>query len=310
MAGNSLPRPETLTIRPPSEWRSLLLRSTRGCAWNRCKFCGVYPALGEPTFSIRPIEDVKNDIDWYAANMSDFTTAFIGDADPLCRPLEESIDIIQYLRAQLPHLNRITAYARIGTLYRIGRDGLRLLATAGLTRVHAGLESGDLSTLTYHCKGQSPKMAIKAARMVKDAGIEVSFYVLLGLGGQNRWKEHIDGTVFVINATDPEFIRLRRIWIFTPESSQTATASPLWDEINKGTFTQQTPEGTVLELRRLIENITDVHSHLICDHANNYLAIEGDFPADRERMLAQIDAFLALPENLREKHYREIGSRI
>jgi hypothetical protein len=63
-------------------------------------------------------------------------------------------------------------------------------------------------------------------------------------------------------------------------------------------------------LRRLIENIADVHSHLVCDHANNYLAVEGDFPADRRRMLAEIDTFLALPQEERELHYREVGSRI
>ena len=303
-------RPEPLTIRPPSEYRSLLLRSTRGCNWNRCKFCGVYPALGEPEFSIRPIEDVKRDINWYAEYMPGFETAFIGDADPLCRPLDESITIITALKERLPHLRRITAYARAGTLYRIGSEGLCKLAAAGLTRVHIGLESGDLSTLKLHLKGQSPKLVIDATRWVKQAGIEVSFYVLLGLGGVHRWKEHIEGTAAVINETDPEFIRLRRIWLFTPESSQTAISCPLWADISSGTFTQQTPEGTVLELRRLVERITCASSHLVCDHANNYINVEGDFPVDRQRMLDEIDAFLALPQETRERHYQEVGSTI
>ncbi|MBN1578721.1 MAG: radical SAM protein [Chitinispirillaceae bacterium] len=307
---SSHPRPEPLTIRPPSEWRSLLLRSTRGCNWNRCKFCGVYPALGEPEFSMRPLDDIKSDIDWYAARMPDLTTAFIGDADPLCRPIDESVTLLTYLKERLPHLSRITAYARAGTLYRLGIEGLRRLAAAGLTRVHTGLESGDLATLKFHCKGQSPKMVIDATRWTKAAGIEVSFYILLGLGGRDRWKEHIDGTAAVVNATDPEFIRLRRIWLFTPESSQTATACPLWADIQSGTFAQQTPEGTVLELRRLIEKISGMTSRLVCDHANNYLTVEGDFPGDKERMLAEIDAFLALPKEEREQHYRKVGSRI
>ena len=29
-------------IRPPSEAQSLLIRVTRGCHWNKCKFCGLY----------------------------------------------------------------------------------------------------------------------------------------------------------------------------------------------------------------------------------------------------------------------------
>lgn len=303
-------RPEPLTIRPPSEWRSLLLRSTRGCNWNRCRFCGVYPALGQPDFSVRPVDEVKADIDWYARHFPEGTTAFIGDADPLCRPLSESVELLDYLKNNLRHLERITAYARSGTLFRIGESGLRTLAAAGLSRLHIGLESGDLPTLKFHRKGQSPKMVISSALWAKSAGIEISFYVLLGLGGSDRWKEHVDGTVDVIDAVDPEFIRIRRIWLFTPESSQTVTACPLTADIQSGAFIQQTPEGTVLELRRLIERCGTVHSHLVCDHANNYLTVEGDFPADRTRMLGEIDVFLSLPVEVRKRHYREVGSRI
>jgi radical SAM superfamily enzyme YgiQ (UPF0313 family) len=45
-------------IRPPSEADSLLLRLTRNCPWNRCKFCNLYK--GEK-FSIRPVEHIIKD---------------------------------------------------------------------------------------------------------------------------------------------------------------------------------------------------------------------------------------------------------
>lgn len=47
-------------IRPPSESESLLLRVTRNCPWNQCRFCGLYK---EKKFSIRPKEHVLRDID-------------------------------------------------------------------------------------------------------------------------------------------------------------------------------------------------------------------------------------------------------
>jgi hypothetical protein len=47
-------------IRPPSEAQSLLLRVTRNCPWNRCTFCPLYK---EKRFSLRPLEDIKRDID-------------------------------------------------------------------------------------------------------------------------------------------------------------------------------------------------------------------------------------------------------
>jgi len=46
-------------IRPPSEAYSLLIRVTRNCPWNRCKFCRTYK--GEK-FQLRPVEEIKQDI--------------------------------------------------------------------------------------------------------------------------------------------------------------------------------------------------------------------------------------------------------
>ncbi len=46
-------------IRPPSEARSLLIRLTRNCSWNKCLFCGVYKGT---QFSRRSRKEIKADI--------------------------------------------------------------------------------------------------------------------------------------------------------------------------------------------------------------------------------------------------------
>ncbi len=51
-------------IRPPSEAKSLLVRLTRNCPWNKCAFCPVYKGQ---RFSIRDVDDIKGDIDTMAA---------------------------------------------------------------------------------------------------------------------------------------------------------------------------------------------------------------------------------------------------
>ena len=49
-------------IRPPSEGgSSLLIRVTRNCPWNRCKFCYGTPYNREK-FELRAVEDIKKDI--------------------------------------------------------------------------------------------------------------------------------------------------------------------------------------------------------------------------------------------------------
>jgi len=51
-------------IRPPSEGgsASLLIRATRNCPWNRCRFCHGL-SFGKAKFELRKPEDVKKDID-------------------------------------------------------------------------------------------------------------------------------------------------------------------------------------------------------------------------------------------------------
>ncbi len=304
--------PEHLIIRPPSEWRSLLIRVTRGCSWNRCRFCGIYPALGQPDFSARTIEEVKRDIDCFAQRLSGLRpeTAFLGDADPLSVGVENAAAILRYVRKVFPRIARITAYARASTIRKLGSAGIKALAKAGLNRAHVGLESGDPQTLKFHFKGQTPRTVTDAGLLLKEAGIEVSVYVLLGLGGAARWKEHADETASVVNRVNPEFVRLRRLWLFRGGDGQTRRECPLWDEIRKGTFEPQTAEGTVLELRRLIEGLCGVGTEILCDHTNNYIQLTGTMPQDKERLLAEIDGFLALPKSQREDHYAMVGSRL
>ena len=61
-------------IRPPSEGRdrSLLIRATRNCPWNRCLFCTVYKGQ---RFGYRSAAEVKEDIDVAQALAGELKTA-------------------------------------------------------------------------------------------------------------------------------------------------------------------------------------------------------------------------------------------
>lgn len=299
-------QPEALIIRPPSEWRSLLVRITRGCNWNRCRFCGIYPSMGQPDFSCRSLEEIKNDIDQLARLHPRAETAFFGDADPLAAGMEVFVGAARYLRTIVP-VKRLTCYARASTLYKLGRDNIHLLAEAGLNRVHLGLESGDSEILQFQRKGQSAKMVVTVAHWLKEAGIEISYYVLLGLGGQARYQQHVTATARIINETEPEFVRLRRLWLY---GKGTDKECPLWHQVRDGSFVEQTPEGTVLEVKLLLEQLEPLNTFFACDHANNYINVSGLLKDDRDDMLREIADFLALPEEQRQDHYRMIGSRI
>ena len=152
---------------------------------------------------------------------------------------------------------------------------------------------------------------METAAWLQQAGIEISFYVLLGLGGQDRWQQHVRGTARVISAITPEFVRVRRLWLYRGDSFFGGPECPLFDEIRNGTFTPQTPEGTVLELQLLLECLDPrLATKLVCDHRNNYVQVAGVIKDDRDGMLAAVEEFLRLPQEEREKHYQAVGSGI
>jgi radical SAM superfamily enzyme YgiQ (UPF0313 family) len=77
---------ETGVYRPPSEGgsASLLVRFTRNCPWNNCTFCGMYKT---EKFQVRPLDEIKRDIDAVAAICSDLARISMsgGDGSTLTR---------------------------------------------------------------------------------------------------------------------------------------------------------------------------------------------------------------------------------
>lgn len=294
--------PEQLVIRPPSEAKSLLIRVVRGCGWNRCSFCGIYDLFDTP-YSSREKEEVIRDIDALSEMYGDiFKTAFLGDANPLDLDTGFLVDILQHLRAKFPGLGRVTAYGRASSLSKKTGEELKAIREAGLDRVHVGLESGSNRVLKFQMKGTSHAQLIDAGKKTMDSGIELSFYFLLGLGGRDLMEEHVSESVKVFNEVKPHFIRVRRLFIHP--------MSKLFTKVQSGEFREQTPEGTVLELRDLMAGLDAEGTTFACDHANNYLQVFGKLNEDKGKMLEFINSFLALPEAQRIAHYKSVPSVI
>ncbi len=294
--------PEHLVIRPPSESKSLLVRAVRGCNWNRCQFCGIYDYFDTP-YSERTADEVIRDIDALYGLYGDiFKTAFLGDANPLALPTDFLVKVLIHLRHKFPSLARVTSYARASSLAKKSAQELKDIRDAGLDRAHVGMESGSDAVLKLQKKGTSQSQLIDAGIKAMASGMELSYYFLLGLGGISLWEDHVTGSTFVLNEVKPHFVRVRRLWVHP--------MSRLMGKINSGEFMEQTPGGTVIELRDLVNGLIPSPTVLACDHANNYIQVFGRLDENKEGMLKAINDFLALPEELREKHYRSIPSVI
>ena len=275
-------------FRPPSEANSLLLRVTRGCPWNRCAFCSMYKTV---KFEIRDLEEIRGDIEMAGELYGDrVRTVFIADSDSLVTKTETFLEVLKSLYASFPHVERVTSYARAKTLAKKPFDDLEKIREAGLTRLHVGLETGDRELLQEIKKGATPEEMIEAGKKAKRAGFEYSLYVLLGIGGEEKWEQHARGTAEVLNQIDPHFIRVRT---FIPQPD-----SPLYDAMEAGRFQPPGPETILKETKLLLEKL-EVTSEFLSDHISNLLPLHGKLPQEKERMVGMAEEAL---RRLKEDH--------
>jgi len=280
-------------FRPPSEANSLLLRVTRGCPWNRCTFCSMYKGM---KFEVRDLEEILGDIELARDLYGDrIGTVFIGDSNSLVAKTEMLVKVLNALFTSFPNIQRVTSYARAKTIAKKPLEDLIKIFQAGLTRLHVGLETGDRELLKEIEKGATPEEMIEAGKRAKEAGFEYSLYVLLGIGGEEKWEQHARGTAEVLNQIDPHFIRVRT---FIPQPD-----SPLYEAMVKGRFQPASPETILKETKLLLQKI-QVTSQFLSDHISNLLPLHGKLPEDKEKMIQMIgEALKELKENdsLREE---------
>jgi radical SAM superfamily enzyme YgiQ (UPF0313 family) len=274
-------------FRPPSEANSLLLRITRGCPWNRCTFCSMYKGM---RFEIRNLQEILEDIELARDLYGDrVRTVFIGDSNSLVAKTEMVVKILDTLSSSFPHLERVTSYARGKTITKKPLEDLVKIRQAGLNRLHVGLETGDRELLKEIEKGATPEEMMEAGKKAKKAGFEYSLYVLLGIGGEEKWEQHARGTAEVLNQIDPHFIRVRT---FIPQPN-----SPIYEAMIKGDFKSPSPETILRETKLLLEELC-VTSQFLSDHISNLLPLHGKLPEDKEKMIQRIgEALKGVREN-------------
>jgi radical SAM superfamily enzyme YgiQ (UPF0313 family) len=225
---------------------------------------------------------------------------FLQDANNLILKTKDLVEMLTYLRKVFPSIERITTYSRAKTVSRKSVEELRELHDAGLSRVHMGLESGYDRLLEFVKKGVTASDHIDAGRKIKESGISLSEYIMPGLGGKTMWREHALETARVLNAIDPDFIRVRTLKVLE--------IMPLQRKVESGELQLMTDDEIVAEERLLIENLEGIHSRFTSDHILNLLEeLDGEFPEAKSKMLAAIDRYLAL--DARERENFRLGRR-
>ncbi|MDD2367664.1 MAG: radical SAM protein [Sulfuricurvum sp.] len=94
--------------RPPAEADNIILQATFGCSHNRCTYCSMYKSK---RFTIRPIEELKEEIGILSYRYPDTNKVFLGDGDALALPTEHLSKLLRLLKEAFPKLSRVSLYA-------------------------------------------------------------------------------------------------------------------------------------------------------------------------------------------------------
>lgn len=287
-------------IRPPSESNSLLIRVTRGCHWNKCYFCGLYKSM---QFSMRPIKETIEDIQQQAQHYQGqkILSCFLQDGDALVLKTEYLLQILEAINKYFPEVQYITSYARADSITRKSLEELRQLRQAGLNHLYCGMETGSDAILKLINKGFDAETAVRAGCMAKEAGMILSEFILLGIGGKELSEENAEQTAEALNIIQPDFIRVHATGI-KPESK-------MGEFVRNGSFTLQSEEEIIIEQRQFLERLDRMDSYYVNEHIINLLLeVRGYLKSDKTQMLAAVDRFLNLPPD--EKLLFAVGRRL
>ncbi|HEY8064408.1 MAG TPA: radical SAM protein [Methylosinus sp.] len=275
-------------FRPPSEAESLILPVTDGCSWNRCAFCEMYTA---PQKRFRPRDEaevmasIKRCGERYGASIA---RVFLADGDAMTLSTRRLAAILEAIRRELPGVRRVSSYCLPRNVSRKSVAELRALAELGLSLVYVGAESGDDEVLARVDKGETFASTREALEKLGEAGIKRSVMILNGLGGASLSEAHAANSAALVNAAQPEFL------------ATLVVSFPAGEARFRDKFPDFAPldvPGLLREMEILLSRLELKRTVFRSDHASNWLVLRGTLGADKPRLLEQLRAAIAAPED-------------
>jgi len=286
---------EGMCIRPPSEANSILLQATVGCSHNKCSFCGTYK---DKRFRIKDDDIILSDILFASRYMRGIKRLFIMDGDALIIPYRRLTWIFDMIKEHLPWVTRVGVYANTKGIKMKSPEELVHLKEMGLGIIYMGIETGDDQTLTAIRKGADSQRILDMGKKVKEAGIQLSVTVLLGIAGKERSLIHAKATGKLLSAIDPDYVGALTLMIMP--------GTTLADDLSTGKFELPDNAGLLMELREMIASTALSKGLFFSNHASNYLPVKIRYPEGKEQALHLIDMALDGKVSLRPEWMRAL----
>lgn len=289
-------RYEGMVYRPPSEAYSLIIQITIGCTHNKCTFCNMFK---EKKFRVRNVDEVMEDLQMARNYYRHVDKIFLADGDALALRNEKLLVILNRIAELFPECQRVGIYGSPKDVLRKTHEELKELREHGIGIIYIGAESGNEEVLLDVRKNATRDEIIKAVRMIEDAGIKSSVTFINGLGGKRLWREHAIDTGTMISEMQPSYVGLLTL-VNEP-------GTEMYENIKSGKMELLTAEEVLAETKLMLENINVVKPCVFrSNHASNYVALKGDLPKDRDKMIGQLEHAMKHKDALRDERFRMV----
>ncbi len=269
---------EEPAMRPPQEARSLLLRGTQGCSWNRCAFCYV---SREHRFLAATPEEWTEEIRSLKDSFPPDTKVYVVGSNPFVLPAAHLLNWLEILRREIPARGEVSMQSRVADIAAKTDAELAELRAAGLAQLYVGVESGSDEVLAFMDKGQTAEETVTQLLRLEAAGIAYTGFYVFGLGGKGRGAASAEATAKLFNRLRPRRITSTGMTLFA--------GTPLLRTAREGGWTEATEREKIEEMLvffSLLETDTFYDGIHYLNPLNYRFAVRDR--AEKERVLADI----------------------
>ena len=191
-----------ISILPPDQYLTIVLQPVEGCPYNKCSFCTFYK---DRRFRFKTLEEFKDHVKmvkkFIGEGIKMRNKIFLADANALITPTKLLLKYMDIIWRFFERNYIDGVYSFIDYFHSIKSvEELSKLRDLGLRRVYVGLESGNNDVLKILNKPGPSEKAIELVKQFKRVGINVGVIVLIGAGGSEYYKVHVDDTIRILNS--------------------------------------------------------------------------------------------------------------
>jgi len=249
-------------------------------------------------FRIKDMREVKEDLLEASKRYKDVRRIFLADGNALAMKTVDLKEILLYIKELFPACERVGIYSAPKDILRKSDDELALLKGAGLGIAYLGVESGSDIILNNINKGVTAAEMIEAGKKMMRSGIKLSTTLISGLGGKLLWKEHAVASAKVISAINPDYLGLLTLLL--------ESGTEMYQQVEKGEIELLTPKEIMMETYEFLNNVNVKNCIFRSNHASNYVALEGNLPGDKHKLLQQLESIVEKDFDYKGEFFRRL----